>query len=56
MHYCGLDVSRKSTHVYIEDAHRLRLTGCLCGVAQSPRVVRGPLLQEMERDGQQLAG
>ena len=26
MHYCGLDVSRKSTHVYIEDAQGRRVT------------------------------
>jgi transposase len=26
MHYCGMDVSRKSTHVYIEDAQGRRVT------------------------------
>jgi hypothetical protein len=26
MHYCGLDVSRKATHVYIEDAQGRRVT------------------------------
>jgi hypothetical protein len=26
MHYCGLDVSRKSTHVCIEDAQGRRVT------------------------------
>ena len=35
MHYCGLDVSRKSTHVYIEDAQGRRVTRGI--VATTPR-------------------
>ena len=31
MHYCGLDVSRKSTHVYIEDAQGRRVTRGIVG-------------------------
>ena len=40
MHYCGLDVSRKSTHVYIEDAQGRRVTRGI--VATTPTGLAGP--------------
>ena len=39
MHYCGLDVSRKSTHVYIEDAQGRRVTRGI--VATTPTGLAG---------------
>jgi len=39
MHYCGLDVSRKSTHVYIEDVQGRRVTRGI--VATTPTGLAG---------------
>ena len=39
MHYCGLDVSRNSTHVYIEDAQGRRVTRGI--VATTPTGLAG---------------
>lgn len=47
MHYCGLDVSTKSTHVYIEDEQGRRVKRAV--VATTPAGIDGVLSRYLER-------